>query len=128
MQLYSKKPIFIPLSLHGTFSYFPTSKPSVKELEEPEDVYVLTPTIWNPHSDAYVINEDSMLDWVGNMRNERDHEKRMVLEDTPSDDTMISSLALCEKEEMLTSSNFVDQDEDTSTAQGFEMKCNYTKL
>ena len=45
----------IPLSLHGTFSYFPTSKPSIKELEEPEDVYVLTPTIWNPHSDAYVI-------------------------------------------------------------------------
>ena len=110
MQLYSKEPIFIPLSLHGTFSYFPTSKSSVKELEEPEDVYVLTPTIWNPHSDAYVINEESMLDWVGNMRNERDHEKRMVLEDTPSDDTMISSLALCEKEEMLTSSNFVDQD------------------
>ena len=52
----------IPLSLHGTFSYFPTSKPSIKDLEEPDDVYVLTPTIWNPHSDTYVINEESMLD------------------------------------------------------------------
>ena len=61
-----------------------------------------------------------MLDWKGNMRNERDHEKRVVLEDIPSDDTMISSLTLCEKEEMLISSNFVDQDEDTSTVQGFE--------
>ena len=61
----------IPLSLHGTFSYFPTSKPSIKELEEPDDLYVLTPTIWNQHSDAYVINEESMLDWEGNMRNER---------------------------------------------------------
>ena len=110
----------IPLSLHGTFSYFPTSKPSVKELEEPEDVYVLTSTIWNPHSDAYVVNEESMLDWEGNMRNERDHEKRVVLEDIPSDDTMISSLALCEKEEMLISSNFVDQDKNTNTVQGFE--------
>ena len=110
----------IPLSLHGTFSYFPTSKPSVKELEEPEDVYVLMPTIWNPHSDTYVINEESMLDWEGNMRTERDHEKRVVLEVIPSDDTMISSLALCEKEEILISSNFVDQDEHTSTVQGFE--------
>ena len=32
------------------------------------------------------------------MRNERCHEKRVVLEDIPSDDTMISSLALCVKE------------------------------
>ena len=98
----------IPLSLHGTFSYFPTSKPSIQELEEPEDVYVLTPTIWNPHSDAYVINEESMLDWEGNMRHEKDHEKRVVLEDIPSDDTMISSLALCDKEQMVISSHFVD--------------------
>ena len=110
----------IPLSLHGTFSYFPTSKPSIKELEEPEDVYVLTPTIWNPHSDAYVINEESMLDWEGNMRHEKDHEKRVVLENIPSDDNMISSLALCDEEQIFISSNFVDQDEDTSTVQGFE--------
>ena len=39
----------IPLTLHGTFSYFPTSKPTTQELEEPEDVYGLTPTTWNPH-------------------------------------------------------------------------------
>ena len=90
----------IPLTLHGTFSYFPTSKPTTRELEESEDVYVLTPTTWNPHSDVYVINEESMLDWEGNMKHERDHEKRVVLEDIPSDDTMISSLALCEKEQM----------------------------
>ena len=42
------------------------------------------------------------------------------MEDIPSDQTMISSLALCYKEEMLISSNFVDQDEDTSTVKGFE--------
>ena len=111
----------IPLSLYSTFSYFPTSKPSSKDLEEPDDVYVLTPTIWNPHSDAYVINEESMLDWEDHMRNERDHEKRVVLEDIPSDETMISSLAVCEKEEKIISSNYVnDQDEDTSTVHGFE--------
>ena len=110
----------IRLSRHGTFSYFPTSKPSIQELEELEDVYVLTPTIWNPHSDAYVIKEESMLDWEGNMRHEKYHEKRVVLEDIPSDDTMISSLVLCDKEQIFISSNFVDQDEDTSTVHGFE--------
>ena len=60
----------IPLTFHGTFSYFSTSKPSTQELEESEDVYVLTPTTWNPHSDAYVIDEESMLDWEGNMKHE----------------------------------------------------------
>ena len=110
----------IPLALHGTFSYFPTSKPSTQELEEPEDVYILTPTTWNPHSDAYVINEESMLDWEGNMKHEKDHEKRVVLEDIQSDDTMISSLALCEKEQMAVSSCFVDHDEDINATYGFE--------
>ena len=84
----------------------------------------MTPTTWNPHSDTYVINEESMLDWEGHMKNAREHEKRVVLEDIPSDETMILSLALCEKEEKIISSNFVndqdDQDEDTSTVQGFE--------
>ena len=54
------------------------------------------------------------------MKHERDHEKRVVLEDIPSDDTMISSLALCEKEQMAVSSYFVDQDEDINPAYGFE--------
>ena len=110
----------IPLSLHFTFSYFPTSKPNIQELEEPEGVYVLTSTIWNPHSDVYVINEESMLDWEGNMKHEKDHEKRVVLEDIPSDDTTISSLALCDREQMVVSSYFVDQDEDINAVHGFE--------
>ena len=42
---------------------FSTSKPTFQEWEEPENVYHLTPTIWNRHSDAYVINEESILDW-----------------------------------------------------------------
>ena len=110
----------IPLTLHCTFSYFPTSKPSTQELEEPEDVYILTPTTWNPHSDAYVINEESMLDWEGNMKHEKDQEKRVVLEDIPSDDTILSSLALCEKDQMAISSYFVDQDEDINATYCFE--------
>ena len=54
------------------------------------------------------------------MKHEKDHEKRVVLEDIPSDDTMISSLALCEKEQMAVSSYFVDQDEDINATYGFE--------
>ena len=54
------------------------------------------------------------------MKHERDHEKRVVLEDIPSDDTMISSLALCEKEQMAVSSYFVDQDEESNATYGFD--------
>ena len=54
------------------------------------------------------------------MKHEKDHEKRVVLEDIPSDDTMILSLALCEKEQMAVSSYFVDQDEDINATHGFE--------
>ena len=58
------------------------------------------------------------------MKNARYHERRVVLEDILSDETIISSLALCEKEEKIIPSNFVndqdDQDEETRTVQGFE--------
>ena len=43
-----------------------------------------------------------------------------MLEDIPSDDTMVSSLALCEKEQMAVSSYFVDEDENINGPCGFE--------
>ena len=57
----------IPLSLWGIFSCFPTSKPTHDNLLNPTEVYILSPATWNPHSDAYSTNEESMLDWEGNM-------------------------------------------------------------
>ena len=42
----------IPLSLWGVFSYFNTSKPSTKQMIDAEDVYLLTPSMMNPHCDA----------------------------------------------------------------------------
>ena len=66
-----------------------------------------------------------MLHWEGNKKHEKDHEKRVVLEDIPSDDTMISSLALCEKEQMAVSFYFVDQDEDINATYGFEDEHQY---
>jgi hypothetical protein len=48
----------IPLALWGIFSYFPTTKPLEKTLEECEDVLILTPSRWNPHDPAYAHNEE----------------------------------------------------------------------
>ena len=89
----------IPLSLWGTFSYFPTTMPTPEELMDPENVQSLTPTTWNPHSDVYARNEESMLDWEGNLKPPKDRELRMVLDDIPEDEAMVASMAVS-KEEM----------------------------
>jgi hypothetical protein len=65
----------IPLSLWGVCSYFQTTKPTKDDLVEPEEVYMLTPIRWNPHIDAYVKNEEALMDWEGNPP--RDREVRM---------------------------------------------------
>lgn len=57
----------IPLQLHGIFSYFKSSKPTLEQLETIKEVYIITPHQFNPHDTAYALNEDSMLDWEGNM-------------------------------------------------------------
>ena len=43
----------IPLSLHGIFSCFPTTKPVASDLNEIDDVYMLTPPSWKPHNSSY---------------------------------------------------------------------------
>jgi hypothetical protein len=61
------------LSLWGIFSYFPTHAPTNEQVDACDDVFLLTPNgIWNPHSDAYVKNEENMLDWEGNMVEKQD--------------------------------------------------------
>ena len=65
----------IPLRLHGVFSYFVTRKPDVElalDMNEPsiyaKEIYTLTLTKWNPHTDAYALNEESIVDWEGNIK------------------------------------------------------------
>jgi hypothetical protein len=53
----------ILLSLWGVFSYFRTTKPAKDDLVEPDEVYLLTPTRWNPHTNAYAKNDKAMMDW-----------------------------------------------------------------
>jgi hypothetical protein len=82
----------IPLSLWGVFSSFRTTKPTKDDLVEPDEVYLLTPTLWNPHTDAYAKNEEALMDWEGNVKPPRKREVRIVLDDVPKDEAMMSSL------------------------------------
>ena len=77
----------IPLSLHGIFSFFHSRMPSTNELET-LDTILLTPDTdsWNPHSDHFASNEDTMLDWEGNMQ-----PKRMRTDHTLNLDTFVPS-------------------------------------
>ena len=104
--IFSETGLRVPMLLWGTFSYFPSSKPSVEFLQDTEDIYVITPNVWNPHSDAYAYNEESMLDWQGYMKEPKDRSKRIVLEDIEEDPIMVSSLALSEIEQKAINSRF----------------------
>ena len=75
----------IPLSIHGIFSFFQTTKPTIKELQAGHDVYILTLECWNPHTDASSLNEASMLDWEENMRERSEWTNKIVLDEVDSD-------------------------------------------
>ena len=91
----------IPLKLAGTFSYFPTTKPTENQVAECEDIYLLTPeSNWNPHSMVYSHNEDSMLDWKGDIKESRDRDT-IVLDDIPEDELMVASLCTTMAEQTL---------------------------
>ena len=79
----------IPLRLHGVFSYFVTRKPDVElvlDMNEPsiyaKEIYTLTPTKWNPHTDAYALNEESIVDWGGNIKEKGRSDVKIVLDET----------------------------------------------
>jgi hypothetical protein len=88
----------IPLSLWGVFSYFPTSEPTTKELQDSGEVYTLTPDWWDPHQSAYAENKDNMLDWEGNMVKSRDRPK-VLLSDIAENPAMAASVQIGSIEE-----------------------------
>ena len=45
-----------------------------------EDIYLLTPTHWNPHTTVYEENESNMVDWKGDII-EPKYRKRIMLQD-----------------------------------------------
>ena len=90
----------IPLLLHGTFSYFPTRLPTLEESEDPSILaFLITPEgPWNPQSDAYAINEASLLDWRGEIVPKNDRPQRILIETIDQDNAMIASLHVGELE------------------------------
>ena len=102
----------IPLSLWGVFSYFPMSKPRKEDLVEPEDIYLLMLTQWNPHSDTYACNEELMLDWEGNMTLKKDREAHVVTDELPDDMAMISSMVISKLENDMVDTHFASENND----------------
>ena len=101
----------IPLSLRGIFSYFPTSKPTHDDLLNPNEVYILSPATWNPHSDAYSTNEESMLDWEGNMQPKKDCQHRIVLDNVEDDVNMVASLLITPLEQETIDIHLIEDDQ-----------------
>ena len=100
----------IPLSLWGIFSYFPTSKPMHDDLLNPNEVYILSPATWNPHSDAYSANEESTLDWEGNMQPKKDRQHRIVLDDVEDNVNMVASLSITPLEQEAIDTHLIEDD------------------
>ena len=69
----------IPLNLCGVFSFFHTRVPMADEIEHC-DVLFLTPDSheWNPYSTHFSSNEESMLDWEGNMQKYKYQKKHII--------------------------------------------------
>jgi hypothetical protein len=88
----------IPLSLWGTFSYFPASKPTAENMQASDEVYLLTPNTLNPHDDSYTMNESSMLDWQGDMVEPRHRTKILCscIEKNREYDHNLTSCCVCE--------------------------------
>ena len=71
----------IPLYLWGIFSYFSTHQPMQEDLMAGHNVYVLSPSRWDPHSEAYGQNEANMTDWEGNVKELKDQLHRVVIDE-----------------------------------------------
>ena len=60
----------IPLHIYGIISYLPARTPTEDELNEPELQLELTPDVvdWDPHSDSYQQQEEAMLNFHGELK------------------------------------------------------------
>ena len=53
---------------------------------------MLTPHKFNPHDTAYALNEESMLDWEGNMVSKNDRQQFLLANIEIDDETRLSSM------------------------------------
>ena len=70
----------IPLSITGITSYIPSRSPTGQELDELE-ILELTPQVdqWDPHSHTYRNQEDSMLDYKGEIKQQRNNDSNFIV-------------------------------------------------
>ena len=69
----------IPFFMHGVFSYFLMSKPSLATLEVTYEIYLMTLEVrWNPVSYAYTTSKDIIMDWEGNITENQDRIQVML--------------------------------------------------
>ena len=89
----------IPLKLHGVFSYFNSRTPTFDEMKSLDPI-LLSPDgdNWNPYSDHFATNEESMLNWDGTMRSKKNRHKHVLDLNTsvPADDyeTVVNATAI----------------------------------
>ena len=75
----------IPLSLIGITSYIPTRTPRGNELDD-LDILELTPQVeqWDPHSHSFRDQEDSMVNYKGELRDHRDDDDKFIVSSVDS--------------------------------------------
>ena len=108
---FKKAGLRIPLSLTEIFSYLLLRRPTLTEMEESDNVLVITPNsdTWDPHLDVYARNEEKMLDWEGHII---DHQRRqtILLAKIDGDDAMALSVSISAFESARIDSIFEDKD------------------
>ena len=115
--------LWIPMSLHGAFSYFPSSKPADEVLNDCDTkIMHLTPEgPWKPNSTTHSENEDSMLDFQGEFTNSSPRQSAS-LEDIASNEDMSQGTQVSSSE-----SNRIDSLIDDLTAKHEDLNL-HTKL
>ena len=87
----------IPMGLWRVISYFPTSMPSIEEVNTSKNVHTLTPNKWNPHTKQYASCEQSLINWEGKVMG-KTTEMKIILADIPDDEGMTSSMMVASAE------------------------------
>lgn len=90
----------IPLSLHGIFSCFPTTKPTANEVNEIDEVYMLSPPTWNPHNSSYAKNEESYLGLDGELV-ERENKTSILLSNVPLINSLKGTVGMVQMDTVL---------------------------
>ena len=71
----------------------------------------MSPATWNPHSDAYSTNEESMLHCEGNMQPKKDCQHWIVLDNVEDDVNMVASLSITLLEQEAINIHLIEDDE-----------------